>query len=173
MVYFHPKWQQDVFPRRCSTDLTNKSLLQFLKPMDGCTSRGIEYDFYAESEWRIIAGIGERRHHDGMIDPRNTTDSRVAEYFNSLAPQQQERLRYLVPVDRWLAAIIYPSLSIKKKAQEEESRVQMLIRRIARNAQCVERDNLPVELDLDICRNLYRGHAPDRPKGGRRVMPRS
>jgi hypothetical protein len=116
----------------------------------------MEYDLYSESEWRIIADISPD-HRDRMIDPRDTRDSRSAEYFASLSCQEQAKLKFLVPLDGWLAAIIYPSVRIKNKAQKDGSEVQMLIRMIARtpdHAHSVEGDNLPVELDLDLCRNF-------------------
>ena len=156
VVYFQSRArerQEDVLLTR---ELTDKRLLQFFKPMDPSTSPRMKYDIYDESEWRIIAGVANQQ-HTPMIDPRKTTDSRIAKYFESLAPQEQLKLQYLVPLDGWLAAIIYPSIPIKNKAQEDGSEVQMLIRRIARtrdHAHDVEGDNLPAELDLDLCRHF-------------------
>ena len=124
--------------------------------MDPREGQRMKYDLYDESEWRIIACVANQQDHQ-IIDPRKTTNSRVAEYFESLSPQEQAKLKYLVPLDGWLAAIIYPSIRIKNKAQADGSEVQMLIRRIARtrdHAHAVEGDNLPAELDLNLCRHF-------------------
>jgi len=155
VVYFQSRGI-DVFLNNCSRDLTDKRLLQFFKPMDHGTGRRMKYDLYDESEWRIIAGVANQQDHQ-MIDPRNTTELSITEYFKSLPPQGQTKLRYLVPLDGWLAAIIYPSIRIKNKAQGDGSKVRDLIRKIAKtpdHAHAVEGDNLPAELDLDLCKHF-------------------
>jgi len=137
VVYFQPRVDGDVFLDNCSRDLTDKRLLQFFKPMDPHTDRRMKYGLY--------------------IDPRRTTDARIDTYFKSLASAEQDKLRCLAPLDGWLAAIIYPSIRIKNKAQSEGGEIQKLIRRIARtpgHAHSVEGDNLPAELDIDLCRHF-------------------
>jgi len=156
VVYFQSRGRfegLDIFLSNCSRDLADRRLLQFFKPMDTGTDRPMRYDLYDESEWRIIGGVANQQDHQ-IIDPRTTTDSRIAQYLESLSPPERTKLRYLVPVDGWLAAIIYPSIRIKNKAQEDGSEVQKLIRRIAKSrdhAHAVEGDNLPAEFDLDLC----------------------
>ena len=156
VIYYQPRGCKDTFLYSCSRDLKDKRLLQFFKPMDRCTDRHMKYDLYSESEWRIIAGTGQQRSNQ-IIDPRSTTNTHVIEYYSELLPKDQKILHYLVPLDGWLAAIIYPSLRIKNKAQQCGSEIQRLIHKIARtpdHARLVEGDNLPVELDLDLCSNL-------------------
>ena len=153
MVYFNSR-RPDVLLNNCSRDLTDKRLLQFFKPMDPVVGRRMRYGLYDESEWRIIAGACNQLLHHQIIDPRNTTNPHIVEYFDSLSQQQQEKLKYLVPLDGWLAAIIYPSMRIKNKAQEDGGEIQILTRKIAKtpdHAHAVEGDNIPVELDLDRC----------------------
>ena len=156
VVYFQPRVDGDVFLDNCSRDLTDKRLLQFFKPMDPHTDRRTKYGLYDESECRIIACVFNDK-HPRMIDPRRTTDARIDTYFKSLASAEQDKLRCLAPLDGWLAAIIYPSIRIKNKAQSEGGEIQKLIRRIARtpgHAHSVEGDNLPPELDIDLCRHF-------------------
>jgi hypothetical protein len=156
VIYYQPRSCKDAFLYSCSSDLKDKHLLQFFKQMDRCTGRHMKYDLYSESEWRIIAGAGQQRSNQ-IIDPRNTTNAQVIEYYNALSYKEQNILNYLVPLDGWLAAIIYPSLRIKNKAQQHGSEIHRLIRKIAttpNHARCVEGDNLPIELDLDLCINL-------------------
>jgi len=156
VIYYQPRQCKDAFLDSCSRDLKDRRLLQFFKPMDRCTDRRMKYDLYSESEWRIIAG-NHCQISKKIVDPRTTTNDHVIEYYRSLSREDQEKLRYLVPLDGWLAAIIYPSLRIKNKAQQCGSEIQGLIRKIARtpsHARRVEGDNLPIELDLDLCSNL-------------------
>ncbi len=157
VIYFENRNKEiPVFLRDCLTDLKNKKLLQFFKPFDSGRGRRMSEEYYSESEWRIIAGVDP--HEDAWItDPRKTKDADVKAYFKALSPERQEDLRYLVPLNGWLAAIIYPSVRIKNKAQEEGSEVRRLIYKIANtkdHAWKVEGVNLPVEIDLDLCRNL-------------------
>ncbi len=156
VIYYQPRSRKDAFLDSCSRDLKDKHLLQFFKPMDRCTSRRMKYDLYSESEWRIIARTGQQS-SDGIVDPRSTTNTHIIGYYRALSSQDQKILRYLVPLDGWLAAIIYPSLRIKNTAQKCGSEIQKLIHEIARapnHARRVEGDNLPIELDLDLCSNL-------------------
>lgn len=158
VVYFHPDRSlfngKDAFLEGCSEELKDKSLLQFFKCMDSATCRGIEYDLYSESEWRILANTNQLP--DSIVDPRKAGDTRIIEYFNSMPDRQRKQLQYLVPLDGWLAGIIYPSLRIKNKAQEEGSVIRRLIQKIPQlpgNARNVG-EGLPIEIDLDLCRNL-------------------
>lgn len=145
----------DTFLQSCSRELTDKRMLHFFKPMDSGKGRRLEYDFYSESEWRIVAGI--QRDNRLIVDPRTTSEPDIRSYFASLSKDTQDLLTFLVPLDGWLAAITYPSIDIKNAAQAEGSEVRRLIRNIAMahdDAHGVEGDNFPIELDLDLCRNL-------------------
>jgi len=44
--------KNDKFLEACAKELQNKDLLSFFKPMN--SSETLNYDFYGESEWRII-----------------------------------------------------------------------------------------------------------------------
>ena len=61
-------------------------------------------------------------------------------------------------MDGWLALIIYPSVSIKNKAQQPNSEIRSLIQKIKKkkddHGNRVEKGNLPTEMDLDLCRNF-------------------
>jgi hypothetical protein len=43
-----------------------------------------------------------------IIDPRDSANVNEHAYFNSLAPEQQDTLKYLIRLDGWFAIIIYP-----------------------------------------------------------------
>jgi hypothetical protein len=156
VVYFQHRGSRDTFLEHCVGSFTDRRLLQFFKPMDDGTHQRLAYELYAESEWRLIAD-SHQEENNLIIDPRTSSNQDVTTYFSGLSADEQSRLYYLVPLDGWLAAIIYPSLSIKNDAQQEGSEVQRLLRRIARaddHAHRVEGDNFPLELDLDLCRNF-------------------
>ncbi len=152
VYYFDAK---DAFIGLVSGSLQDKRLLQFIKPMDSGVNKRLVYDYYSESEWRIVSTSVEHVPRT-IIDPRETKDPMIADYFASLPAQSQEKLRHLVPLDAWHAAIIYPALAVKNAAQEEDSEIPQLIRKIAKegHGNRVEGLNLPVEIDLDLCRNL-------------------
>ena len=100
----------DKFLESCARHLPDSRLLNFFKPMNKTLKR-LTYDFYSESEWRLL-------HFDelvslGMIvDPRDGRNMHAHEYFLSLEQNKQERLRYLIPLDGWFSMIIYPSLTV-------------------------------------------------------------
>ena len=95
--------KRDKFLQACAEDLRDKRLMHFFKPMN--SGKQLTYDLYSESEWRIV--FDEELLRSGtIVDPRNATNSESFGYFQSLLPQEQAKLRYLVPVDGWLALII-------------------------------------------------------------------
>ena len=128
--------------------------MHFFKPMNS-DSNDLNYDFFSESEWRIV----QRSNHlgDGVIvDPRDERTP-ASEYFKTLQVDARKRLRYLIPVDGWLALIIYPTISTKNTAQKEEHPIRQLLRQIKSkddHGNRVEDGNFPVEMDLDLCRNF-------------------
>jgi hypothetical protein len=118
----------------------------------------LTYDLYGESEWRIIA-FGELLERKMVVDPRDPMNREEHEYFLSLASDQQDKLKYLVPLDGWFQMIVYPSIGIKNRAQQDES--EGIVREIKRikslrrdHGNAVERGNWPIELNLDACRNF-------------------
>jgi hypothetical protein len=117
----------------------------------------LNYDWYAESEWRILlaeALLAERL----LIDPRDETNATEHAYFKSLSAADQRRLRYLAPLDGWLAMLIYPSSSVKNAAQNDSSGIPTEIERIksdpSDHGNRVEGGSWPIELNLDACRNF-------------------
>ena len=134
--------------------------MHFFKPMNSekdpsSKEPRLNYDNYSESEWRIVL---HKRLIDARIvkNPHNPTereeDRSLAKYWRSLSSKQQEKLMYLVPLDEWLAIIVYPSIMVKNKAQSD-SDIRDLIRRLAK-PDGVEKGNLPIELPFDSCEHL-------------------
>ena len=153
---FHIAIQNDPFLKACANDLKNKHLLNFFKPMN--SSGTLTYDLYSESEWRILFFqelLGRRL----IVDPRDTRNTAENAFFNSLTAAEQNKLRYLAPLDGWFAMVIYPSLGVKNAAQQEEHfGIREQILRIKSNGDDhgnqVEDGNWPMEVDLDACRNF-------------------
>ena len=145
----------DLFLQSCARDLSNKALMHFFKPMN--SSSTLNYDFYAESEWRIVF-FDQLLQQRLVIDPRDPTNCREHEYFQSLAEDQQRKLRYLLPLDGWFQMIIYPSITTKNEAQKD--RAGSIVREIERlktrqdHGNRVEDGNWPIETNLDACRHF-------------------
>lgn len=147
----------DKFFKACSSDLKDKSLLNFFKPMNN-NSRTLTYELYAESEWRILY-FEELVKSGKIIDPRDSANTVHHAYFKTLPPVQQKKLRYLVPLDGWFAMVIYPSLTTKNHAQwDNDCGIREQIIRIKSNrddhANQVEGGNWPIEVNLDAIRNF-------------------
>jgi len=121
------------------------------------SSATLDYDFYAESEWRILHR-DELLSKNLIVDPRNPANTKEHAYFTKLAPEEQDKLKYLIPLDGWFAMIIYPSLDVKNEAQQNtRNGVREQIERIktvADHGNKVEGGNRPIELNLDACRNF-------------------
>jgi hypothetical protein len=153
---FHKDNSRDIFLKQCTQELTDKNLLNFFKPMNSTTI--LNYDFYSESEWRII--YFESLLKDGLIkDPRDSKNVKEYEYFQKLTADEQNKLKYLIPLDGWFTMIIYPSLNVKNEAQFGSTyKIRSEIERIKNDpnghAYKVEGVNWPVELNLDACRNF-------------------
>lgn len=153
---FHEKNQNDPFLKACANDFNDKNLLNFFKPMN--SGQALNYDLYSESEWRILF-FQELLEKRLLIDPRDDRNTEEHAFFNSLTAPEQKTLKYLAPLDGWFALIIYPSLHVKNKAQQEDSaRIRAEVARIKNNQRDhgnrVEGGNWPMEIDLDACRNF-------------------
>jgi len=152
---FHEKNNNDIFLRTCAEELVNKDLLNFFKPMN--RSSTLNYDFYSESEWRVIF-LQKLLDQKLIIDPRDPRNVSAHSYFKALNPSQQDKLKYLIPLDGWFSMIIYPSLDVKNKAQQDPS--LSIVKQIQRikdiddHGNRVENKNWPIEVNLDACRNL-------------------
>lgn len=155
-----------LFLKACVNDFTDKRQLHFFKPMNSELAMKqqqhdgtpLPYDLYSESEWRILFSqdlLDQRL----IIDPRDSKNEKEYAFFKSLTDYQQETLRYLAPLDGWLAMIIYPTLGIKKEAQQGQStKIREEIYRIKNNmndhANKVEGGDWPMEIELGACRHF-------------------
>lgn len=83
----------------------------------------------------------------------NVRSGSLIDYFNSLSDEAKYSLRCLVPLDGWLAVIVYPGFKVKNAAQEKRSGITQLIREIAMKGHGyrVEGLNILAEIDLDLC----------------------
>lgn len=157
LIYFRrDKLKKDLFFKKCTLDFKDKNLLNFFKPMN--SSSTLNYDLYSESEWRIIY-FEELLSKGLIVDPRDPQNTDEYSYFHSLTKEEQDKLRYLIPLDGWFAMIIYPSLKVKNKAQQDDSTtgIKQQIKRIKDlkdDGNRVEGNNWPIEVDLDACRNF-------------------
>jgi hypothetical protein len=145
----------DAFLRACASDLTDQRLLNFFKPMNSDADQ-LNYDLYSESEWRILF-LPELPNDKRLIDPRDPNDVAEHAFFNSRDDTQRDKLKYLAPLNGWLALIIYPSVNVKNMAQQDLGIIDA-IRRIKSKrddpGNRVEEGNWPIEIDLDACRNF-------------------
>lgn len=141
----------DKFLEGCWTNLKDMKLLNFFKRMNR-SDDDLTYDLYAESEWRILF-FQELLRQKLIKDPRDPKNEDENKYFNNeLTCDEQAKLKYLIPLNGWFAMIIYPSLDVKNKAQQEYPDIQLHIKRIKEDG--IEGGNWPVEVDLDACRNF-------------------
>lgn len=148
---------RDKFLEACTTDLQEKWLLNFFKPMNS-DSRRLVYEFYAESEWRVV--FCDDHLSGKIVDPRDSTNVREHAYFNSLSSDEQSKLKYLMPLDGWFSLVIYPSLNVKNHAQWEGDGIRTEIERIKKlddvgnrveGLHNPTRGNWPIEVNLDAC----------------------
>jgi hypothetical protein len=159
LAYFgyHNTIQNDPFLKACANDLGNQHLLNFFKPMNS-NPQTRNYDFYSESERRILF-FQEWLNRRLIVDPRDTRNTAENAFFNSLTADEQNKLKYLAPLDGRFAMVIYPSLGAKNAAQQEECfgiREQITRIKSTRNdlGNDVEGGNWPMEVDLDAGRNF-------------------
>jgi len=84
--------------------------------------RYITYDLYEESEWRIIFSetikkkITSRKKRY-FIDPKDPSSGKYNDYYINI--RSDIKPEYIVPVDEWLALIIYPNLQIKNASMHD------------------------------------------------------
>jgi hypothetical protein len=142
-------------------DKSGEEILSFFKHM--CSGRPLKYDYYNESEWRIIysESIKNKLIDNGrldranlFIDPRSTDRKEIIDYFSSL--QKDNQPEYLIPLDPWLAIVIYPNLQIKKRSVESAD-IRDLLKDVSMRPTvtgCPERECMPIELDLPACKHF-------------------
>ncbi len=157
--------RKDVFLQACSDSFERNSFLHFFKPMsssgtprdsDSGESPLSPYDFYAESEWRILA-TPELVESLNAVDPTRSPSPELDRYLRTLRRADRDKLRYLLPLDKWLSCIIYPSVALKIEAYKDPKIRELLdgLPKIStRLSDHIENKNSPVEMDLDLCRNF-------------------
>lgn len=153
MVYFEPRFKQDGLLAHLVEDVKDRRVLQFFKPMNADAKGRMRYDFYSESEWRIVAGSGSRFLRS--IQDTNVTGGEFERYWGELDPTVRGKLKFLIPLDGWHAGLIYPSIEVKNVAQSDLE-IRTLISEVAARGPSVgvEGRNLPFEIDLDMCMNF-------------------
>ena len=139
----------------------NGHVHDFFKHM--CIKTPKDYKYYNESEWRIVYSeeIKEELIKNNLNEINNLFDSPFDqeekerfEFFSGLKPKKAPS--YLMPLDPWLAIIIYPNLNVKNKAltdKEIRGLLDVISQRKTRTG-CPERGCKPIELDLAACRNF-------------------
>lgn len=137
--------------------------IAFFKMMSSKTNpQGyIAYDLYEESEWRIIYSDQLRekfkKNHPSknnyFINPRDSNNTESHQFYTGITGDKKPE--FLVPVDQWLALIIYPNLQVKNKSFEDPE-VRHLLKKLKSNesdhltegAPGLERRNFPSEVDI-------------------------
>jgi len=149
--------QNIFFPPYSDVIKDNEELLSFFKHM--CSQRPLNYDLYNESEWRIV--LTERLlskmppdRSALFINPGAALDGDIKQYYSKLPADK--RPDYLIPLDPWLAVIIYPNLNVKKRSIED-AEIRSLLKKISHRSTvtgCPERGHYPMEIDLGACKHF-------------------
>lgn len=133
----------------------------FFKQM--CIVTPKDYAYYNESEWRIIYSEPIQRMliknnlreiTKLFINPLKEKNRKYYDYYKKL--RVKKKPKYLMPLDPWLAIIIYPDLETKKRAVED-TEIRKLLREISHKPTitgCPEKGHFPIELNLAACRNF-------------------
>jgi len=172
VIYYGPidYLQKDSFLRGCADQLEDKRLLHFFKPMDmpkddmfNPKGDSFNYEYYAESEWRIIY-TDNAPIENLAITATDTAPSPYSEYIKGLQREDRAKVKHLVPLDEWLSCIIYPTVSIKNTAVADRIIRTAILeakkrddpqRKVPRhNVPAWEFGNWPIEIDLNMCSNF-------------------
>lgn len=131
--------------------------------------RHITYDLYEESEWRIIYSENIKkkippRKREYFVNPKDSSAGKYHDFYNNLTSKTKPE--YLVPVDEWLALIIYPNLQIKNAALDDPE-MRMLLSNLKRQEKLKNKDlilaegipgteivNFPAEIDIGAIRSF-------------------
>lgn len=139
----------------CSAD---SEMMSFFKHM--CSGRPLTYDLFSESEWRIIFSENIKKRIETrcpgrlsrFIDPKETKDKELLEFYNNIDGTKPE---YFLPLDAWLAIIIYPAPEVKIKVHNNNE-IKDLIKSVKSTETVTgcpdyEYEMWPIEVDLDAC----------------------
>ena len=139
----------------CSADC---EMISFFKHM--CSKRPLTYDLFSESEWRIIFSENIKKKIQSrcpdrlsrFIDPKETKDQELLDFYNNIQGKKPE---YFLPLDAWLAIIIYPCPEVKNKVHDNKE-IENLIRSVKSTKTVTgcpdyEYGMWPIEVDLDAC----------------------
>jgi hypothetical protein len=162
--YLHNQGTSLFFPPHVKESELNESKYSFFKKMNS-VQHDLNYDLFAESEWRIVYDpkLPSAKH---FVNPRGNLKDEFDKYsykknlnfanFEAFCRNAQEDpcLRFFLPLDGWLAMIIYPSPDVKNIAKERG--VHKLIENIKIDnprpiSPGYEQIMMPLELDLDLC----------------------
>ncbi len=163
VYYLHNQGINLFFPPHVDKSELQKSKYLFFKRMNS-NPHDLNYDLFAESEWRIIYDQ-ESPAAKYFVNPRGNLKNEFEKYpyRNKLNFSEFEKfcqdvkdnalLKFLLPLDGWFAMIIYPSPDVKNLAKDRD--VHALIENIKiGNPRPIspkyEQIMMPVELDLDL-----------------------
>jgi len=175
MIYYLSTRRNWFFPPFISNQNKNNLdlyFLCFLKAMARRAENGyLQYKYFDESEWRIIYSEDIRKlllanselfFKKCRVDietlfknPRNNFNRELNNYYKKLKGDKEPS--YLIPLDAWFSMIIYPNITVKNRAKEDEE-IQELIKTIkAKNTPSCpsyEHENHPIEVNLSACGNF-------------------
>lgn len=171
MKYVQFNTQNLSFPPYSTYDKDNPQYERFSFYKHMCSGKPLTYDLFSESEWRIIysENIKEKLKKQKtsslslFVNPKESNDEELKQFYDGIEGEKPE---YFLPLDGWLAMIIYPSLNVKNKAQKyireqnkENGKIEYKLNDTQKEITRIKEDriedgNWPIEVDLDACRNF-------------------
>jgi hypothetical protein len=83
----------------------------------------MNFDYYSESEWRLVYRDDFK---SSFIDPKDQTKIDHHAFYNNLLRENKRTPDYLIPLNFWLAVIIYPCPAVKILAEQDEEIRQLI-----------------------------------------------
>lgn len=172
VIYFREEfgnWFFDSFEKSKGSEVSipyNAWWAYYLKSMnEGGTNLGyMQYKNFDESEWRVIFSekIREQFGNINGINNWPNNDLKFVEYLRKWKVPEAKKPQYLLPLDKWFAIIIYPSLAVKVKAESNcciRKHIEDIKPKIPNGKNPIrsaefEPYSKPFEIDLDACRNF-------------------
>ncbi len=162
VYYLHNQGKSMFFPS--SKSELKESKYAYFKRMNSDPG-DLNYDLFAESEWRIVYDP-ELHLEKYFVNPRGNLGEEFDKYpykkyldfkdFELFCQNARDNscLKFLLPLNGWLAMVIYPSPDVKNMAKALG--IHDLVQNIKmNNPQSIspryEQEMMPVELDLDLC----------------------